>query len=83
MELISFLRAFCSMHSTAVEFDLEMVQTKEFLLDSLRIDPESRGYSEQSVSAFFNIEWFLVWKLCLSVTKPPGQISLNSECPNS
>lgn len=39
MELISYLREtdFCSMHTTAVEFDLETVQTKEFLLDSLRI----------------------------------------------
>lgn len=48
------------MHTVAVEFGLETVQTKEFLLDSLRIDPESQGYSEQSVSDFFNPEWFLV-----------------------
>ena len=40
MELISYLREtdFCSMLTIAVEFDLETVQTKEFLLDSLRID---------------------------------------------
>lgn len=40
MELISYLREtdICSMHTIAVEFDLETVQTKEFLLDSLRID---------------------------------------------
>lgn len=68
------------MHTVAVGLDVETVQIKGFLLESLRVDPESQGYSEQSVSDFFNAEWFPVWKLWLSVAKPPGQISLNSEC---
>lgn len=42
----------------ALGFDLETVQTEEFLLEALRIDLESQGYSEQSVSDIFNNEWF-------------------------
>lgn len=46
------------MHTVAVEFDLETVQTKGFLLDSLRTDPVSQGYSEEIVLISLKLEGF-------------------------
>lgn len=55
---------------------MENTQTEELLLDSLRIDLQAQGYSD-TVSDFFNTEWFPFWKLQLSWTKSPGQIGLS------